>query len=119
MTTTQIEIPDYITRAKTLPDLALIATDLLKQAADSDLPIPDMARVSTGGQEVSLSFPGHQDTFRTLARWAERFGGTVTGEPYTHDDGRESVYCQARFPYLGVSVEAYAFIPADQTVSST
>ena len=119
MTTTQIEIPDYIARAKTLTDLTLIAADLLEHAADSDLPMPDMARVSTGGQEVSLSFPGHRDTFRTLAQWAERFGGTVTGEPYTRDDGEQSVYCQLRFPYLGVSVEAYAFIPADQTVSST
>jgi hypothetical protein len=119
MTATEIQIPDYIARAKTLTDLTLIATDLFKLAADSDLPMPDMARVSTGGQEVSLSFPGHRDTFRTLARWAERFGGTVTGEPYTREDGEQSVYCQARFPYLGVTVEAYAFIPADQTVSTT
>jgi hypothetical protein len=118
MTTTEIDIPGYIARARSLTDLTLIATDLLKQAADNDLPAPDMARLSTGGQEVSVSFPGHRDTFRTLARWAELFGGTVTGEPYTRDTGEESVYCQVRFPYLGVSVEAYAFITADE-VSTT
>ena len=73
-----------------------------------------MARLSTGGQEVSFGFPGRKETFRTLAQWAERFGGTVTGEPYTREDGEESVYCQVRFPYLGVTVEAYAFIPAGE-----
>jgi len=116
---TAIDIPEYVTRAKPLTDLALIAAELLGQAADSDLPAPNGVRLSHGGQDVSLCFPGHRDTFRTLARWAERFGGTVTGEPFTRDDGEESVYCQLRFPHLGVSVEAYAFIPADQTVSST
>jgi hypothetical protein len=119
MTTTDIEIPGYIARAKTVADLARAAADLLEHAADSGLPVPDMARLSTGGQEVSVSFPGRKETFRTLAQWAERFGGTVTGEPYTREDGEQSVYCQVRFPYLGVSVEAYAFIPADQTVSTT
>ena len=114
MTTTEIEIPGYIARAKTVADLARAAADLLENAADSGLPVPDMARLSTGGQEVSFSFPGRNETFRTLAQWAERFGGTVTGEPYTREDGEESVYCQVRFPYLGVTVEAYAFIPADQ-----
>ena len=118
MTTTEIEIPGYIARAKTVADLARAAADLLENAADSGLPVPDMARLSTGGQEVSVSFPGRKETFRTLAQWAERFGGTVTGEPYTRDTGEESVYCQVRFPYLGVTVEAYAFITADE-VSTT
>ena len=118
MTATEIDIPDYIARARSLTDLALIATDLLKQAADNDLPAPDMARLSTGGQEISVSFPGHRDTFRTLARWAERFGGTVTGEPFTRDDGEESVYCQVKFPYQGIAVEAFAFITADE-ISTT
>jgi hypothetical protein len=77
-----------------------------------------MIRVSHGSQEIGLSFPGHRDTFRALARWAERFGGTVTGEPYTNKDGEESVYCQVKFPHLGLSVEAYAFITADH-LSST
>jgi hypothetical protein len=50
-----------------------------------------------------------------MAQWAEHFGGTVTGCPHNDRDGRESVHCQVRFPYLGVSVEAYAFITAGQT----
>src|SRR5215472_13569860 len=115
---TAIEIPEYVTRAKSLTDITLIATELLKHAADSGLPPPDMARLSHGGQEASLGFPGHRDTFRALARWAERFGGTVTGEPHTNKDGEQSVYCQVKFPHLGISVEAYAFITADH-LSST
>src|SRR5215470_18803251 len=111
---TTIDIPDYVTRAKSLTDITLIAADLLAHAADSDLPAPDTAHLSHGGQEVSLGFPGHRDTFRALARWAEEFGGVVTGEPFTRDNGQESVHCQVKFPYQGVSVEAYAFITADQ-----
>ena len=111
---TTIDIPDYVTRAKPLTDMTRIAADLLGHAADSDLPAPNAIRVSHGCQEISLCFPGHRDTFAALAQWAERFGGTVTGEPFTSDDGRESVYCQVKFPHQGVAVEAYAFIPADQ-----
>ena len=118
MTTTDIEIPDYIARAKTVAALARSAADLLEHAADGGLPVPDMARLSTGGQEVSVSFPGRKDTFRTLAQWADRFGGTVTGEPYTNKDSEESVYCQVKFPHLGVAVEAYAFITADQAATA-
>ena len=82
-TDTAIEIPDYIARAKSLGGLMLIAADLLEHAEDSGLPAPDIARLSHGSQEVSLSFPGRRDTFHALGNWATRFGGTVTGEPYT------------------------------------
>jgi hypothetical protein len=119
MTDTKIEIPDYVTRAKPLADITRIAADLLKHADDSNLPAPFSARVSHGGQEISLGFPGCVQTFHTLGDWAERFGGTVTGEPYTHEDGRESVYCQVKFPYLGVRVDGYAFIPAGDLEAST
>jgi len=111
---TAIDIPGYVTRAKSLTDLTRITADLLEDAAGGDLPAPCTAQLYHGGQEVRLGFPGSRDTFATLARWADRFGGTVTGEPYTSDDGRESVHCQVRFPYLGVTVEAYAFITAEE-----
>jgi hypothetical protein len=111
---TTIEIPSYVTKPKSLTDLTLISADLLEKAEDSTLPGPDSMRLSRGGQDISLSFPGGRDTFDTLARWAERFGGTVTGEPYTRDNGTESIYTQVKFPYLGATVEAYAFITADE-----
>jgi hypothetical protein len=43
----------------------------------------------------------------------------VTSKPHTHKDGRESVYCQVKFSYLGVSVDGYAFIPAGELEAST
>src|SRR5262249_56720048 len=109
-----MEFPEHEPRPRSRPDIPGPATDLLEHAADCGLPAPDTARLSRFGQEVSLGFPGHRDTFHTLAQWAERFGGTVTGEPYTRDDGSESVYCQVKFPYQGIAVEAYAFITADE-----
>ena len=119
MTATEIEIPSYITRAKSLAEMMQATADLLEQATGNNLPTPSYAMFYQGCQEVRLGFPGERDSFHALADWATRFGGTVTGEPYTREDGEESVYCQLRFPYLGVSVEAYAFIPADQTVGIT
>ncbi len=114
MADTVIEIPAFVTRAMPLVDLAHVTADLLQQAEHHALPAPTGARVSQGGQEISLSFSGSQDSFHALARWADRFGGTVTGEPYTRDDGQDSVHCQVKFPYQGANVEAYAFVTAGQ-----
>jgi hypothetical protein len=111
---TTIDIPGYITRAKSLTDMVSVTADLLARAEVADLPAPGHIHLYHGGQEVQLGFPRSRDSFRALARWAECFGGTVTGEPYTRDDGEESVHCKARFPYGGVSVEAYAFIAAEE-----
>lgn len=110
---TTIEIPSYVTTPKSLSALALTAADLLGKAADSGLPAPWSVRLSHGGQDIALGFPGDRETFAALARWAERFGGTVTGEPYSRNDGSESIYTQVKFPYLGVTVEAHAFITSD------
>jgi hypothetical protein len=116
---TTIEIPGYITRAKTLTDMTLILADLLEKAEDSALPAPNSAQLYHGSQDVLLGFPGRQASFHILAQWAERFGGTVTGDPYTHEDGRESIYTRARFDYMGVTVDASAFITAEETPSTT
>jgi hypothetical protein len=113
MTDTAIEIPAYITRAKSLAEMMQTTADLLKQAADSGLPVPGHATLYQSCQEVQLGFRGERDSFHALADWAARFGGTVTGEPYTRGDGEPSVHCQVRFPYQGLAVEASAFIPAD------
>jgi len=113
-TATEIEIPGYITRAKTLADMMQATADLLEQATDNNLPTPSHATLYQGCQEVRLGFPGERDSFHALADWATRFGGTVTGEPYKRDGGELSVYCQVRFASQGLAVEASAFIPADQ-----
>jgi hypothetical protein len=113
-TETAVEIPDYVTvitpaEKRTIDALAEYAADLL--AANSDLPVPVYFSVSLAGQEVSLQFGDTADSFRALAEWAERFGGTVTGCPYTRE-GKQSVHCQIKFTDHGVNVEAYAFITA-------
>ena len=114
---TTIEIPDYITRAKSLTDITLITADLLGKAEDFGLPVPRYFSVSQSGQEVCLQFGDTPDSFGAMAQWAERFGGTVTACPHSRD-GQQSVHCQVRFPYLGVNVEAYAFITAGQASST-
>jgi hypothetical protein len=73
--------------------------------------------VSSGGQEVCLQFPNTPDSFRALAEWAERFGGTVTGCPHTRD-GQHTVHCQVKFTDHGVNVEAYAFITATKATEA-
>ena len=112
---TAIEIPGYVTmitpaEKRSIEDLAEYAADLL--AEYHDLPAPVYFSVSHAGQEVSLQFGDTPDSFRALAQWAERFGGTVTGCPYNRDDGRQSVHTEVKFTDKGVKVEAYAFITA-------
>jgi hypothetical protein len=111
---TALDIPAFVTKPKSLTDMTQTVADLLKQADDSNLPAPAHVTLYQGGQEARLGFPGERASFHTLADWAVRFGGTVTGEPYTRDDGELSVHCEARFHYQGVTVAAYAYIPADQ-----
>jgi hypothetical protein len=112
---TAIEIPGYVTmitptEKRSIDELAEYAADLL--AEYHDLPGPVYFSVSEAGQQVSLQFADTPGSFRALAEWAERFGGTVTGCPHTHGDGRHSVHCEVKFTDHGVKVEAYAFITA-------
>jgi len=112
---TALEIPGYVTMItpadkRSIDALAEYAADLL--AKNYDLPGPVYFSVSEAGQQVSLQFAGTPGSFRALAQWAERFGGTVTGCPHTSDDGRQSVHCEVKFTDHGVTVEAYAFITA-------
>ena len=114
-TETEIEIPGYVTmitpaEKRSIDALAEYAADLL--AKNYDLPGPVYFSVSEAGQQVSLQFAGTPGSFRALAQWAERFGGTVTGCPHTSEDGRQSVHCEVKFTDHGVKVEAYAFITA-------
>jgi hypothetical protein len=116
---TPIEIPDYVTvvtpaEKRSIAELAAFAVGLLVE----DLPQPAYLSVSRAGQEISLQFGDTRDSFRALAQWAERFGGTITGEPRTHESGRKSVHCEVKFTADGVKVEAYAFITATKAAPS-
>jgi hypothetical protein len=108
---TAIEIPDFVTIAPAEPTMAALAgilADLL--TGNGDLPHPRCVSLSRAGSEIDMQFPG---TFAVMARWADRFGGTVTGEPRSDEDG-PYVRCEVRFAHLGVQVKAYAYIKADK-----
>jgi hypothetical protein len=120
MTDTTINIPDYVTMItpadkRSTAELTVFAVGLLVE----DLPQPVYVSISQAGQEVSLQFADIPDSFRALAQWAERFGGTVTGCPHTHGDRPPSVHCQVKFTADGVHVEAYAFITAAKAEQAT
>jgi hypothetical protein len=116
--TTTVTVPEFVTMIDrsehTLPALAQIATDLLVQADYQHLPAPHYMSISRGGQSISFGFGRDLDACHALARWAEQFGGTVTGTPHTSSDGQPQVYCQVGFVYGGARVELSAFIPASQ-----
>ena len=116
---TAFEIPGYVTMITpaekwSIGALAAYAADLLSE--NHDLPGPVYFSVSEAGQEVSLQFGDTPGSFRALAQWAERFGGTITGCPYTRE-GQNSVHCQVKFTADGVKVEAYAIITASKATS--
>ena|SRR5690349_7433396 len=109
---------EYITKPQTLTEMTMTLVDLLNRADNSNLPAPAHVTLYQRWQEARLGFRGEPDSFHALADWATRFGGTVTAEPYTRDDGEQSIDCQVKFPFVGLAVEVYAMIPADQ-LSST
>jgi len=121
MTVSPIQIPGYVTMVtadrRDIRGLASYAAGLL--ADNGDLPAPRYFSVSEGGQEICLQFGDTPASFRALARWAERFGGTVTGCPHNDRDGQQSVHCQVKFTHDGVKVEAYAFITATTADTAT
>lgn len=120
--TTTVAIPEFVTMIDhdehTLPAMAQITTDLLVQAEYQQLPAPHYLSISHVGQSISLGFGRDLDACHALARWAEQFGGTITGTPHQSEDGQEQVYCQVGFVYGGVRVELSAFIPASQEGNS-
>jgi hypothetical protein len=115
---TAVTVPEFVTMIDqaehTLPAMAQITADLLVQAEYQHLAAPHYLSISRGGQSISLGFGRDRDACHALARWAEQFGGTVTGTPHQSEDGQRQVYCQVGFVYGGVRVELSAFIPASQ-----
>ena len=109
-------IYDPATGGPALPELpplpigALVvgAQNLLQEAAD--LPSPQLVSISDT-QHISVQFPGDRASLRAITRWALRFGGVVTSEPHQEPSGPET-WCRTEFGYYGVSVRAYAHIPA-------
>ncbi len=105
-------IPPFVTvvaPADQTPVHAIASTlvDLLTE--HPDLPGPELVSISRRSREIDLQFPDSPDTFHAMAAWAERFGGTLTGEPRTDKDGT-TVRCEVRFDCHGVQFKAYAYV---------
>jgi hypothetical protein len=88
--------------------LAVGAQNLLQEAAD--LPAPCYIAIFDT-QHISVQFDGDPSAIRAVTRWALRFGGIVISQPRQGKDGPET-WCSTEFSYYGVSVRAYAHIPA-------
>jgi hypothetical protein len=84
------------------------AAELLQEAAD--LPQPEYVTISVT-ERIGLQFGSDRSSFAAITRWALRFGGVLTSDPYHDTDGPQTI-CSVEFSYFGVQVEAYAFIPA-------
>ena len=94
-----------------LPTAALMigVYNLLQDGAD--LPQPCYVSVSQTSQQIDLQFPGKQPSLRAIGQWAHRFGSTVTTDPHRDERGQYTRVA-ARFGYYGLTVTAYAYIPA-------
>jgi hypothetical protein len=88
--------------------LAVGTADLLQQAAD--LPQPRCIFIYDG-QAISLQFAPEQASVRAITRWALRFGSVVTSEPHQDTDGGPGTW-HRDFDYYGITVKAYAHVPA-------
>jgi hypothetical protein len=106
-----IEVPGFVTMTEPDKPMAELAVALVAMFTEDDtLPQPGYLSLSVSGQEIDMQFGTEPDTFHILARWAERFGGTVTGSRTTDVDGQPAVRCEVTFPYAGVQVRAYAYV---------
>lgn len=107
-----IDIPDYVTVIDPADaPVHAIASILIEMLTENgDLPGPVDVCLSQPGRDIDMRFPGNPDSFRALAAWADRFGGTVIAEPGHDEDLGPYVKCRTRFSHLGIQVNAYAYI---------
>ena len=114
---TTIQTYDPATAGPALPPLpplplgalAVGLANLLQDAAQ--LPQPRYIALFDP-EQISMQFAPIQPSTKAITRWARRFGGVVITETRQGQDGPET-WCTAKFSYYGVTVKAYARIPAD------
>ena len=113
-----IEVPGFVTMTDPEPDkpMAELAVALVTLFTEDDtLPQPRYLSLSVTSQDIDMQFGTEPDTFHVLARWAERFGGTLTGSRTEDVHGEPSVRCEVKFAYAGVQVKAYAYVHVTST----
>ena len=113
-----VEVPGFVTMTDPEPDkpMAELAVALVALFTEDDtLPQPRYLSLSVTCQDIDMQFGTEPDTFHVLARWAERFGGTLTGSRTEDVHGEPSVRCEVKFAYAGVQVKAYAYVHVTST----
>ena len=113
---TSIHTYDPATAGTALPDLpplpigalAVGAANLLQRRPSCPAPLRRALRPRVDQHAVR---PADQPSMQAVTCWARRFGGIVTTEPVRASTGPET-WCSTEFSYYGVSVTAYARIPA-------
>src|SRR5262245_35897425 len=92
-----------------LTDLLSIAVQLL--AEDQDLGRFTHYLSVDGHGRISTQLSSEQPALSALAQVATSWGGVITAHPHVDTDGATVIHCEVHFPYHGVEVEAYAFVP--------
>ena len=111
-------LPDTLPR----PDRPLSIGGLTADAAEilylaTDLPRPAWVDVHEHCQHINFQFDPEPASYAALTAWANLFGGVLTSQPWTTETGQPVTICCMQFEYLGIAVEAFAVIPADQPAS--
>src|SRR5262245_38101282 len=92
-----------------LIDLLSIAVELLAEDQDLDR-FTDYLTVDRYGR-IGAQLASEQPALPALAQVAQSHGGVITAHPHVDTDGATVIHCEVHFPYHGVEVEAYAFVP--------
>jgi len=89
---------------------------LLEMFQDAD-GLPDPQSMTVYGiidgydhDEVSMQFPKAASSEHAIARWAMRFGGTITSGEMAGDDGWE-LWVKTEFRFGALKAQAFAHIP--------
>jgi hypothetical protein len=114
---TSINLHDLSAPTTTMADLTPLPMaalmigvyNLLQEGAD--LSQPHYISVSAASQRIGLQFPPEQTSKRAITGWAHHFDATVSQHPH-HDQRGDFTRVTATFGYYGLTVNAYAFIPA-------
>ena len=115
MTSTSLHDPTALnTTLAELPPLPMAALmigvyNLLEEGAD--LPQPCYVSASETSQRIDLQFPGKQPSRQAITGWAHRFGSVMSKHPHRDERG-EYTRVTATFGYYGLTVTAYAYLPA-------
>ena len=95
--------------AKPLTELLSIAAELLTENQDLG-PLAHYLTVDGHGR-IGVQLTDQQPALFALANVATSYGGVITAHPHVDTDGATVIHCEVHFPYRGVQVEAYAFVP--------